>query len=31
MGFEIWETSTILPAEMVAALPRSGEPRGVAT
>ncbi|HEY1688643.1 MAG TPA: DUF2283 domain-containing protein [Solirubrobacteraceae bacterium] len=30
MGFEIWDASTILPAEMIAALPRSGEPRGVA-
>ncbi len=25
MGFEIWEASTILPAELIAALPRSGK------
>jgi uncharacterized protein YuzE len=30
MGFEIWEASTILPAELIAALPTSGEPHGVA-
>jgi hypothetical protein len=26
MGFVIWEASTILPAEMIAALPTSGKP-----
>jgi uncharacterized protein YuzE len=30
MGFEIWEASTILPAELIAALPLAGKPRGVA-
>jgi uncharacterized protein YuzE len=30
MGFEIWEASKILPAEMVAALPLAGKPHGVA-
>jgi uncharacterized protein YuzE len=25
MGFELWEASTILPAEMIAALPRTGK------
>jgi uncharacterized protein YuzE len=30
MGFVIWEASTTLPAEMVAALPIAGEPHGVA-
>ena len=30
MGFEIWEASKILPAEMVAALPIAGKPHGVA-
>lgn len=30
MGFEIWEASKILPAEMVAALPIAGESHGVA-
>jgi len=26
MGFVIWEVSTVLPAEMIAALPTSGKP-----
>jgi len=30
MGFEIWEASKILPAELIAALPTSGKPHGVA-
>ncbi len=30
MGIEIWEASTILPAELIAALPLAGKPRGVA-
>jgi len=30
MGFEIWEASTMLPAELIAALPTSGKPHGVA-
>lgn len=30
MGFEIWEASKVLPAEMVAALPVAGKPHGVA-
>jgi uncharacterized protein YuzE len=30
MGFEIWEASTILPAEMIAALPLAGKPHDVA-
>jgi uncharacterized protein YuzE len=30
MGFELWEASTILPAELIAALPTSGKPHGVA-
>jgi uncharacterized protein YuzE len=30
MGFEIWEASKMLPAELIAALPTSGKPHGVA-
>jgi uncharacterized protein YuzE len=30
MGFEIWEASKMLPAELIAALPSSGKPHGVA-
>jgi uncharacterized protein YuzE len=30
MGFVIWEASTVLPAELIAALPTSGKPHGVA-
>jgi uncharacterized protein YuzE len=30
MGFVIWEASTMLPAELVAALPVAGKPHGVA-
>ncbi len=30
MGFEIWEASKILPAEMLAALPRAQRPSGMA-
>jgi len=30
MGFEIWEASTILPAEMIAALSLAGKPHDVA-
>ncbi len=30
MGFQIWEASKRLPAEMVAALPLAGKPHGVA-
>ncbi len=30
MGFEIWEASTILPAELIAALRKTGKPHGVA-
>jgi hypothetical protein len=26
MGFEIWEASTIFPAELLAALPTAGKP-----
>jgi uncharacterized protein YuzE len=29
MGFEIWGASTILPPELIAALPTSGKPHGV--
>jgi uncharacterized protein YuzE len=29
MGFEIWEASTILPPELIAALPTSGKPHNV--
>jgi uncharacterized protein YuzE len=29
MGFEIWEASTILPPELIAALPTSGKSHGV--
>jgi uncharacterized protein YuzE len=30
MGFEIWGASKILPAELIAALPRAGSSSGVA-
>jgi uncharacterized protein YuzE len=30
MGFEIWEASKVLPAELVAALPRTSKPHDVA-
>jgi uncharacterized protein YuzE len=30
MGFEIWEASKMLPVELIAALPTSGKPHGVA-
>lgn len=30
MGFEIWEASKTLPAELIAALPVAGDPHGVA-
>ncbi|MFZ2051739.1 MAG: DUF2283 domain-containing protein [Solirubrobacteraceae bacterium] len=30
MGFEIWWASKVLPPEVIAALPRSGDPGGVA-
>lgn len=30
MGFEIWKASKTLPAELIAALPRSGASSGVA-
>jgi uncharacterized protein YuzE len=26
MGFEMWKASTVLPAQMIAALPVAGEP-----
>lgn len=29
MGFEIWKASSVLPAEMIDALPRSGKPDNV--
>ncbi|HWX45297.1 MAG TPA: DUF2283 domain-containing protein [Solirubrobacteraceae bacterium] len=29
MGFVIWKASTVLPAEMIAALPRSRKPHDV--
>ncbi len=30
MGFEIWEASTVLPAELINVLPRTGKPSNVA-
>jgi uncharacterized protein YuzE len=30
MGFEIWEASTVLPAEMIDALRTANKPRGIA-
>jgi uncharacterized protein YuzE len=30
MGFELWEASKTLPSELLAALPTSGSPRGLA-
>jgi uncharacterized protein YuzE len=30
MGFVLWEASKALPAEMIAALPTTSKPRGVA-
>jgi uncharacterized protein YuzE len=30
LGFELWKASTVLPAEVIDALPRTGKPHDVA-